>query len=85
MRASGRLSAEVGHTGADLMIAATALHHGAVVVTDNVSDFALPGKGGATPGGAGLQFDTLNLMQCSSGEIYNEQMVTLLMDKSWSF
>ncbi|WP_136661228.1 type II toxin-antitoxin system VapC family toxin [Nitratireductor sp. XY-223] len=36
----GRLSAEIGHTGADLMIAATALHHGATVVTRNVDDFA---------------------------------------------
>ncbi len=39
----GRLSADVGHAGADLMIAATALHHGAVVVTGNVSDFAPTG------------------------------------------
>lgn len=39
----GRLSAEIGHTGADLMIAATALHHGATVVTGNVSDFAPTG------------------------------------------
>jgi len=39
----GRLSAEIGHTGADLMIAATALHHGAIVVTDNVSDFSPTG------------------------------------------
>ncbi len=36
----GRLSAELGHSGADLMIAATALRHGAIVVTGNVSDFA---------------------------------------------
>lgn len=36
----GRLSAEIGHTGADLMIAASALRHGATVVTGNVSDFA---------------------------------------------
>ena len=36
----GRLSAEIGHDGADLMIAASALRHGAVVVTGNVSDFA---------------------------------------------
>ena len=35
----GRLSAEIGHGGADLMIAATALAHGATVVTGNVSDF----------------------------------------------
>ncbi|MBL3586078.1 type II toxin-antitoxin system VapC family toxin [Rhodovulum sulfidophilum] len=35
----GRLSAEIGHPGADLMIAATALQHGATVVTGNVSDF----------------------------------------------
>ena len=35
----GVLSADIGHPGADLMIAATALSHGAVVVTGNVSDF----------------------------------------------
>lgn len=39
----GRLSADIGHAGVDLMIAATALHHGAVVVTGNVSDFAPTG------------------------------------------
>jgi len=36
----GRLSAELGHNGADLMIAASALRRGATVVTGNVSDFA---------------------------------------------
>lgn len=36
----GRLSAEIGHNGADLMIAASALRRGATVVTGNVSDFA---------------------------------------------
>lgn len=36
----GRLSADLGHNGADLMIAATALNHDATVVTGNVSDFA---------------------------------------------
>ena len=35
----GRLSAKLGHDGADLQIAATALAQGAVVVTGNVSDF----------------------------------------------
>ena len=35
----GRLSAELGHDGADLMIAATALEHGLVVVTRNVRHF----------------------------------------------
>jgi len=35
----GRLSARIGHNGADLQIAATALALGAVVVTGNVSDF----------------------------------------------
>lgn len=35
----GRLSAKLGHDGADLHIAATALTQGAVVVTGNVSDF----------------------------------------------
>ena len=39
----GRLSSEIGHTGADLMIAAMALHHGAIVVTGNVSDFSPTG------------------------------------------
>ncbi len=35
----GRLSARLGHNGADLLIAATALARGAIVVTGNVSDF----------------------------------------------
>ena len=39
----GRLSHEIGHDGADLMIAATALRHGATVVTGNVVDFAPTG------------------------------------------
>ncbi|MCT4334621.1 type II toxin-antitoxin system VapC family toxin [Paracoccus sp. YLB-12] len=39
----GRLSRQIGHSGADLMIAATALRHGAVVVTGNVADFAPTG------------------------------------------
>lgn len=39
----GRLSAEIGHTGADLMIAASALRHAATVVTGNVSDFVPTG------------------------------------------
>ena len=39
----GRLSTEIEHSGADLMIAATALHHGATVVTGNVNDFSPTG------------------------------------------
>lgn len=39
----GRLSQEIGHPGADLMIAATALRHGATVVTGNTADFAPTG------------------------------------------
>jgi toxin FitB len=35
----GRLSQDMGHGGADLMIAATALARGATVVTGNVDDF----------------------------------------------
>ncbi|MDO5648699.1 type II toxin-antitoxin system VapC family toxin [Paracoccus sp. (in: a-proteobacteria)] len=35
----GWLSHQLGHPGADLMIAATALHHGTTVVTGNVADF----------------------------------------------
>jgi predicted nucleic acid-binding protein len=36
----GELTASVGHDGADVMIAATALHHGLVVVTRNERHFA---------------------------------------------
>jgi predicted nucleic acid-binding protein len=39
----GRLSAEIGHAGVDLQIAATALERGLTVVTRNVSDFAPTG------------------------------------------
>ena len=39
----GRLSREIGHGGADLMIAATALARGAIVVTGNVDDFRATG------------------------------------------
>lgn len=35
----GYLSAQLGHAGADLLIAATALTHGLTVVTRNASDF----------------------------------------------
>ncbi|MEO1494489.1 MAG: type II toxin-antitoxin system VapC family toxin [Pseudomonadota bacterium] len=43
----GRLSHEIGHYGADLMIAAQALRRDAVVVTGNVDDF--------TPSGARIE------------------------------
>lgn len=39
----GRLSARLGHEGADLLIAATALTHGSTVVTRNVKHFAPTG------------------------------------------
>lgn len=39
----GKLSAEIGHSGADLMIAATALARNATVVTGNDSDFQATG------------------------------------------
>ncbi len=35
----GALSARIGHDGADLQVAATALSHDGTVVTGNVSDF----------------------------------------------
>ena len=35
----GRLSARIGHSGADLLIAATALARDATVVTGNIADF----------------------------------------------
>ena len=37
------MSQEIGHGGADLMIAATALARGATVVTGNVDDFRATG------------------------------------------
>ena len=39
----GKLSARLGHDGADLLIAATALSHGSTVVTRNVKHFAPTG------------------------------------------
>lgn len=39
----GRLSAQLGHDGADLLIAATALTHGLSVVTRNTSHFGPTG------------------------------------------
>ena len=39
----GRLSALIGNNGIDLAIAATALEHGLVIATRNVSDFAATG------------------------------------------
>lgn len=39
----GRLAARIGHGGADLLIAATALEHGLTVVTGNVRHFAPTG------------------------------------------
>jgi predicted nucleic acid-binding protein len=39
----GRLSAKLGHDGADLLIAATALTHGLTVVTRNVKHFVATG------------------------------------------
>ena len=39
----GELSARLGHSGADLLIAATALRHDAVVATRNVDDFTPTG------------------------------------------
>ena len=45
----GRLSAQIGHESADLLIAATALSHGLTVVTRNTADFAPTGVGLINP------------------------------------
>lgn len=45
----GRLSADIGHAGADLMIAASAIAHDATVVTGNTSDFAPTGVAHENP------------------------------------
>jgi predicted nucleic acid-binding protein len=45
----GRLSAQIGHESADLLIAATALSHGLTVVTLNTAHFAPTGVGLINP------------------------------------
>lgn len=45
----GGLSADIGHAGADLMIAASALSHQATVVTRNTSDFEPTGANVLNP------------------------------------
>lgn len=45
----GRLSAQLGHESADLLIAATALSHGLTVVTRNTAHFAPTGVGLINP------------------------------------
>ena len=47
----GRLSADIGHAGADLLIAATALEHGLTVVTCNTRHFAPTGVAVVDPSG----------------------------------
>jgi predicted nucleic acid-binding protein len=50
-RCWGRLSARIGHGGADLLIAATALEHGFIVATRNVRDFQPTGVSFENPYG----------------------------------
>ena len=45
----GQLSREIGHPGADLMLAATALEHGMHVVTRNERHFLPTGVGVVNP------------------------------------
>jgi len=45
----GRLSAELGHDSADLLIAATALEHGLTVVTRNLRQFTPTGVATLNP------------------------------------
>ena len=45
----GRLSATLGHDGADLLIAATALEHGLTVVTRNIRHFEPTGVSVVNP------------------------------------
>ena len=48
----GQLSAAIGHDGADLLIAATALEHGLTVVTRNLSHFQPTGVSTLNPWGS---------------------------------
>jgi len=45
----GQIAAKLGHDGADLLIAATALTHGLTVVTRNVKHFASTGVAVSNP------------------------------------
>jgi len=45
----GQLSASIGHDGADLLIAATALEHGLTVVTRNLKHFQATGVATLNP------------------------------------
>ena len=45
----GQLSASIGHDGADLLIAATALEHGLTVVTRNLKHFQPTGVATLNP------------------------------------
>lgn len=47
----GQLSAKIGHDGADLLVAATALEHGLIVVTRNVRHFRPTGVELVDPSG----------------------------------
>jgi predicted nucleic acid-binding protein len=51
----GRLSQQIGNTGLDLAIAATALEHGLTVVTRNVSDFERTGVSVLDPFGSRMR------------------------------
>jgi len=48
-RRLGQLSASIGHAGADLLIAATALEHGLTVVTRNLKHFEPTGVATLNP------------------------------------
>jgi predicted nucleic acid-binding protein len=51
----GRLSQQIGNTGLDLALAATALEHGLTVVTRNVSDFERTGVSVLDPFGSRMR------------------------------
>ena len=56
----GQLSATLGHGGADLLIAATALEHGLMVVTRNTSHFEPTGVRVLNPFGGRRDASSLN-------------------------
>ena len=59
-RRRGLLSAAIGHDGADLLIAATALERGLTVVTRNLRHFAPTGVATVNPWSGGADPDELN-------------------------
>ncbi len=81
----GLLSAEMGHDGADLLIAATALEHGLTVVTRNLRHFAPTGVSIVAPGTRNGPINASTAVQCGQfmAAEQNQQPLELAEGSSW--